>query len=208
MLCDFQAAWLLLIPGFLVLLSLPLIFWRRRRLAYLSALCAIVWLALLAALVRNWRAYELLTVIQATEGLPKWDEYHARIGIAASCLSLHVAIWHGPYDDAIPTTVSHQGRLYWNRALASPDASPIAWWFYAHSFSQISGPYERAEADLILPAWFVSLLLLPLPTWRILTRNRRLRAARAQVNLCTHCAYSLHAHSPGQRCPECGTPIP
>jgi hypothetical protein len=52
-----------------------------------------------------------------------------------------------------------------------------------------------------VPYWFLALLL-----WYL---KRRLLPRRPQTpGLCPTCTYDLRAHTPGQRCPECGTPIP
>jgi hypothetical protein len=50
------------------------------------------------------------------------------------------------------------------------------------------------------PALLAALLLARI-VYRLLRR-------RPNLSLCPTCSYNLQPHAPGQRCPECGTPIP
>jgi hypothetical protein len=59
------------------------------------------------------------------------------------------------------------------------------------------------------PFLIATLLAFPVGRWLVFSgiagirwRNRK---RRTRLGLCTHCAYDLRAHAPGQRCPECGT---
>ena len=57
-----------------------------------------------------------------------------------------------------------------------------------------------------IPYWML-VLLTAIPTLlggRRWLKNRRL----AKRGLCHQCGYDLRAHHPGDRCPECGTPVP
>ena len=57
-----------------------------------------------------------------------------------------------------------------------------------------------------VPYWLL-VLLTAIPALlggRRWLRNRRL----ARRGLCRQCGYDLRAHQPGDRCPECGTPVP
>ncbi len=60
---------------------------------------------------------------------------------------------------------------------------------------------------LYVPYSYVAILLSIMPTLWLLTRNRRRRNNRLAHGLCPNCAYDLRAHHPGDKCPECGTPI-
>jgi hypothetical protein len=63
----------------------------------------------------------------------------------------------------------------------------------------------RRYWGLVLPDWFLMLVLLILPgAWvrGLPGRRRRFRLARG---LCTACGYDLRVHKPGDKCPECGT---
>jgi hypothetical protein len=61
------------------------------------------------------------------------------------------------------------------------------------------------------PYLIATLLTLPVGRWLVLGRiagiRWRKRKRRTRLGLCTHCAYDLRAHTPGQRCPECGMSI-
>jgi hypothetical protein len=62
-----------------------------------------------------------------------------------------------------------------------------------------------ADRSLIVPHWFVLLIIAPLPLWhfaRIVRRRRRLHRG-----LCPNCGYDLTANASGV-CPECGGPAP
>jgi len=59
------------------------------------------------------------------------------------------------------------------------------------------------------PAWYPVPLWAILPALYLLRLCRRLRNRRiGGANLCPTCSYDLRAHNSGQKCPECGTPIP
>ncbi|HVS69754.1 MAG TPA: hypothetical protein VHQ47_00695 [Phycisphaerae bacterium] len=64
---------------------------------------------------------------------------------------------------------------------------------------------ERADQRWTAPAWFMLTLFSILPALSLLARLRR-NHARHQ-NRCPTCGYDLRAHTPGQRCPECGSQI-
>ena len=61
-----------------------------------------------------------------------------------------------------------------------------------------------------VPFWTLFLMSAMLPAMplarRCLRSYRQCRSRRR--NLCVHCGYDLRAHQPGDKCPECGTPIP
>jgi hypothetical protein len=52
-----------------------------------------------------------------------------------------------------------------------------------------------------IPFWFIMLLALILPAWRLWASRRRRR--RTREGQCQVCGYDLHATP--ERCPECGT---
>lgn len=51
--------------------------------------------------------------------------------------------------------------------------------------------------------WLLLLLIIT-----ALFVERRSLFRRNRLHRCTQCSYDLRAHAPGQKCPECGTPIP
>lgn len=63
---------------------------------------------------------------------------------------------------------------------------------------------------VVAPYWSLVLVVGAVPATslaRAVTRYRQ-RRYRRRYGLCLICGYDLRAHSPGQRCPECGTVIP
>jgi hypothetical protein len=62
----------------------------------------------------------------------------------------------------------------------------------------------RSEIGLMLPHWFLLVVFLLLPTWRLALGIRDYR--RKHGDRCISCGYDLRVST--GRCPECGTPIP
>jgi len=61
---------------------------------------------------------------------------------------------------------------------------------------------------IIIPDWTILLVAAVIPVIRLRAwRQRKAKETRATLGCCTQCGYSLSAHSPGQKCPECGTLI-
>jgi len=60
----------------------------------------------------------------------------------------------------------------------------------------------RHLIDLGVPHWFLLLLTLPVPAYRLVVWLRRRR--RARRGLCLACGYDLRASDEAGRCPECG----
>ena len=58
---------------------------------------------------------------------------------------------------------------------------------------------------LCIPFSYLALLFAILPTLAFFSIRRRRKLAR--IGHCPKCGYNLHAHPPGARCPECGTPV-
>jgi hypothetical protein len=63
----------------------------------------------------------------------------------------------------------------------------------------------RSCSTFWMPHWALALVGLPLPIAWIWGRRRH--EARALRGLCLTCGYDLRAHRPGEKCPECGTPV-
>ena len=57
-----------------------------------------------------------------------------------------------------------------------------------------------------LPLWFIAAALITPTAWRLLARPGAVRRERLARGLCLSCGYDLRAS--GDRCPECGEPIP
>jgi hypothetical protein len=65
------------------------------------------------------------------------------------------------------------------------------------------------EEHYIVPAWAPLTLTAGLSLWLFFPARRAWRTARrTRAGLCLACGYELRAHAPGDKCPECGTPIP
>ena len=75
-------------------------------------------------------------------------------------------------------------------------------WF-AHWTTRTTAVRSNA---LRVPLWFPLLLFLILPA--VWLRRFRSERRKQREGLCRQCGYDLRAHSPGQVCPECGTPVP
>lgn len=70
-------------------------------------------------------------------------------------------------------------------------------WFYPR------GSYSRS---VTLPYWFLLLITaLPPALWIVRLLRRR---PDLDSKLCPKCRYDLRTHNPGDKCPECGTPVP
>jgi hypothetical protein len=204
---SFHVAWFFAIPVLFGMLIVPLVVWRKYWLQFLATSAAILWFVFAAAMTRNWRADESFTIAYIHEGLPRWNEIRVHMDVHASRLWLIGETSSGHYDDAIPTSESREGALTWARRPLSGSSPPVEWWFRSGFWSRNELGDEHSEGYLALPVWFISLLLLSPAAYWFLTRQGRLRATRARHRLCLHCGYSLLAHAPGQRCPECGNLI-
>jgi len=67
-------------------------------------------------------------------------------------------------------------------------------------------PVHRRIIEVGIPTPLLALLLIAWPAWHLYRAATRRRHRRQ--GLCPTCSYDLRAHHPGQKCPECGTPIP
>jgi len=73
-------------------------------------------------------------------------------------------------------------------------------------FAYLEEPYvDGIGYCLVLPYWFLTVLSLAPMVWM---GTGLLRRRRAPSGRCSHCSYDLRAHAVGQKCPECGMPIP
>ena len=72
--------------------------------------------------------------------------------------------------------------------------SPPSWSFLGFELNSTQG-----AIDVGIPFWFIALLAILLPAWRIVTFFRR---RRHRLGICARCGYDLRATP--DRCPECG----
>lgn len=67
---------------------------------------------------------------------------------------------------------------------------------------------RRWTITVRLPCWLLVLLFAFPPALWVQARQRWKREDRRRAGRCANCGYDLRAHCPGQRCPECGEPVP
>jgi hypothetical protein len=137
---------------------------------------------------------------------PRWEAYSAseemRLFISTSNKALDIPMsqlgWHSYRDDD------------WAQRSA---ANYLTYAISSERFS-LSG-FEIRQNDtaglrvVVIRYWLpVVLLSIPLLTFCGVRMVRFLRhRSRRIAGLCPTCHYDLRAHKPGDRCPECGTPI-
>ncbi|HEX8914099.1 MAG TPA: hypothetical protein VF796_17250 [Humisphaera sp.] len=120
----------------------------------------------------------------------KWGAYPTSWGEAPLAGPLYVA--------SFPREQQTRHNSFW--ALA---ASPSNEWRFAWvAYRRLDYSDNRTTYLLFVPHAYWAALAAALPAWWLLTRPRRVRAARRQLGLCPYCCYDLRA-TPG-RCPECG----
>lgn len=96
-----------------------------------------------------------------------------------------------------------------------PDIHGFSWHGFEHLTYRYPVPKGMGSGTAVLyqtyflaPLWALSMLwaILPVIYWTFIRKRRRI-ATRIAKGLCLVCGYDLRSHSPGQRCPECGTEI-
>lgn len=73
-----------------------------------------------------------------------------------------------------------------------------------HRFTLEKGP---GVFGVVVPHWFLAGATASMGLLSFCLR-RRWRTRRVPPGCCSTCGYDLRAHSPGQKCPKCGTEIP
>lgn len=100
---------------------------------------------------------------------------------------------------------AHESQRNWGGSIPS-----VPWYGFRYDTALDLGSIGRHEelTCLAVEYWLPLLLSLILPGI-IITRRIYLRIGhRPQTGICPICQYDLRAHQPGQRCPECGHPVP
>ena len=99
---------------------------------------------------------------------------------------------------------SWQEWSYWDRPVDS-DFRKSSYLGCEYAVARV-GKAAYPSAAILVPYSYLATLSAILPAAglvALLKRRRRLRR-RAQGH-CSACGYDLHAHNPGDKCPECGT---
>lgn len=65
--------------------------------------------------------------------------------------------------------------------------------------------YDTPFVEVVVPLWAI-VLLSGIPLVLPVVRAERSRC-RIRRGMCVRCGYDLRAHKPGDKCPECGTPV-
>jgi hypothetical protein len=106
-------------------------------------------------------------------------------------------------DNFVPPKPWH---FVWNSepvgGWARPSGSALRWLGFGH---QSAARPDQGYQDVFVPHGFIALVLAALPLTRLVSLWR-LRQ-RLTHRLCRACGYDLRAHSGGERCPECATPV-
>ena len=108
--------------------------------------------------------------------------------------------FHFSYGKDFPGAFDSWSYLTWNKRDGSDGVSTLGVRLLA-SFG-----VSAYHFFLLIPFSYLALLfaLLPALAFRAIRRRRR---SLARVGLCAKCGYDLRAHGPGDKCPECGTPV-
>jgi hypothetical protein len=121
-----------------------------------------------------------------------------------------------------PTTDNQFATLWWNSPIQSPTGDEhitthsiplVARLHTGTVFDYLEGGNPHAKLHVAAPVWCLEFhaawpiaLSLLLPALFLRSWRRHRHASRQ--GLCPTCHYDLRAHHPGDKCPECGTPIP
>ncbi len=139
--------------------------------------------------------------------------------------------WHRSPRQIDALSLNGVMQIGWGE-IVSPFPSPEGWtgsfWPFHRSVDRITADgslwsgtwlgflYEQTHRrtptiaidyiDVRIPYWFLAFVMIVLPVWKIAKYVRRRR--KRDAGACLTCGYDLRAHRPGDKCPECGTPVP
>ncbi len=68
--------------------------------------------------------------------------------------------------------------------------------------------YDLSPVFLAVISGLSILVAIPFVVLDVWARRIEQRRKIEMIGKCPTCSYDLRAHHPGQKCPECGTPIP
>jgi hypothetical protein len=103
-----------------------------------------------------------------------------------------------------------QFAIFYTFGNGQPESKRVRWSNYEWTFGAVDGLNQVNWAGVpmrtitLISYWPLIFLFLIISSVLI---KRYLRAIPPEGH-CTTCNYDLRAHHPGQKCPECGTPIP
>ena len=177
---------------------------KRRIFNLLFALSVLLCVATVALWVRSYWVADTL-VYTRRSGAP------ASVTLWSSSGYVTLRSWQPPDRSAF--RVQQRGWVYGHgpaaknepsRFLGSPDSRRfLGAVYFDFTWTRQNSPFNGVrERAVLVPCWMQTVVYGALGLVRLLSINRRRRAARAAAGLCMACGYDLRA-TPG-RCPECG----
>jgi hypothetical protein len=172
----------------------------RRLLRVILSLTSAVLLAL-AILLRFGDPY----IVRSMEWSQKWGRIAAYVGTGRICVchSSHSVGSSWSMRATSPLFVTIPGIL--ERDSRGSDEAPYLTSAHVGIWTYRSGDPSFPTRWVSFPSAYLYPFLAALPALSLYRFARRRH--RFIEGLCPICSYDLRAHSPGQSCPECGTPI-
>jgi len=167
---------------------------RRRLFRWLFTLAAAVSLVLFLATAVMWvRSYFVLDdLLYASDRGGSGSYYSYRLSSIDGCL--RVGWSRRPYlsagEPGFYGGVSLPPRQPWMSPL-QPGGCSFAKFYFLYRDLDVNGQHT----DVALPYWFLAVILIIFPIWRLVRRTPR-------GGCCAKCGYDLRATP--ERCPECG----
>jgi hypothetical protein len=104
------------------------------------------------------------------------------------------------YDDLVVANLGWQ----WGVISHNPEHWTIIERAASFSLLGFAFNWHPGYRGVVVPFWFVSLIA----TLQLLLLWRSKQTGKRQAGTCPICGYDLRAHTPNQKCSECGTQIP
>jgi hypothetical protein len=238
---DFQAtvSWysLLIYAFILVLLIVPVAFWRRR-LAYAATFCVVAMCLFAVLWGVDWAGSNSAALMFSNDTATSRE--YTNLVLTSQRGAIAVAVTTGVTHDPIELRFKHGSPEFrWYRTvfdagyvsylqfpLPEGDRATVSvkrWGFQLLAFGEpdlYGTPIKPNEPRsvrilrtrarlhswaLVLPNWFLILILSLIPARFVYYRRWGLRRSRKRNNLCEKCGYSLQGLPLRRSCPECGT---
>ncbi len=178
---------------------------KRRLFDILAAVSLVLWLLALGCFIRS-AGYGYIDGFAFSRG--------GRF-VTVESLGDHIFVrwvtgWSG--HQPLTWTANDIRRLPTGPSISNVRGTTRGWGIWVLSGGgQVYGPGMPFSAPLPMCGFAVNWVLLLIPMlilpvlwlFALIRRRRRFRSG-----MCRACGYDLRAHHPGQRCPECGTPVP